>query len=63
MALDVPQLAVEALTVAEVIPAVNPTLNVIGNVHPFASFTINECVPAAKPENVDVVAKAAPSIE
>ena len=51
------------MTVADVIPAVNPTLNVEGNVHPFASFTVIECVPVAKLPKVDVVPNAPPSKE
>lgn len=63
VALDVPQLAVDAFTMADVIPPVNPTANVVAKVQPLASFTAIECVPVAKLPNVDVVAKAPPSKE
>ena len=63
VAFEVPQLAVDAFTVADVIPATIPTLNVVANVQPLASCTDTEWVPDAKPAVTDVVDRAPPSIE
>jgi hypothetical protein len=45
VALATPQLAVDGITVADVISATTPTLNVVAKAHPLTSVTEMECVP------------------